>query len=471
MNNSIKESGYRHNNAAVLLADQSGSNISNLSTQSDISKIDLPIKNIDQKNLLAAANDNTLTATESKSLNGYVVQHCHSLRNLLALTKPQPYLSLSRLSLSPDNLLVTAEQRLLSIDELDEMHRYIQQQTDITVNGKRFELETLPEDTPLFYQFYCLDQKARIDDKSLGIFRNNCRVDSRAAIILTNKALMNEQVAAQTGELEKEFENVHVVDVSLLLKHRIHGIEITQRRDRNGRLILTVDASECTMKDRFSAGDSKVREYSTNSNILDIFQFVAMYHCDKVGELAKIQTYSRGCIKIDFDTELTAPIGALQCPNGFRAYVADMINWKRGTRNNELTHSLGVENGILAVTRPEHLIMAESVIPSTDVFGNYIDAVRKSFNLPHSVPAYDVQRVTPTRDGTDLLKLMCNKVEKGEVARMIARKIHYGHQLRISFDTSTSWMQKIAFPLSSTKADQSRVWGVCSWSEAHQHHK
>ena len=471
MNNSIKESGYRHDNTVVLLADQSGSNISNSSTQSDISKKDLPIKNIDQKNLLAVANDNALTAKESKSLNGYVVQHCHSLRNLLALTKPQPDLSLSRLSLSPDNLLITAEQRLLSIDELDEMHRYIQQQTDITVNGKRFELETLPEDTPLFYQFYCLDQKAYIDDKSLGIFRSNCRVDSRAAIILTNKELMNELVASQTGELEKEFENVHIVDVSLLLKHRIHGIEITQRKDRNGRLILRVDASECTLKDRFSAGDSKVREYSTHSNILDIFQFVAMYHCDKVGELAKIQNYSRGCIKIDFDTELMAPIGTLQCPNGFRAYVADMINWKRGTRNNELTHSLGVENGIVAVTRPEHPIMAESVIPSTDIFGNYIDAVRKSFNLPHSVPAYDVQRVTPTRDGTDLLKLMCNKVEKGEVARMIARKIHCGHQLRISFDTSTSWMQKIAFPLSSIKADQSRVWGVCSWSEAHQHHK
>ena len=467
MNNSIKESGYRHDNTAVLLADQSDSNISNSSTQSDISKKDLSIKNIDQKNLLAAANDNALTAKESKSLNGYVVQHCHSLRNLLALTKPQPDLSLSRLSLSPDNLLVTAEQRLLSIDELDEMHRYIQQQTDITVNGKRFELE----DTPLFYQFYCLDQKACIDDKSLGIFRGNCRVDSRAAIILTNKELMNEQVASQTGELEKEFENVHVVDVSLLLKHRIHGIEITQRKDRNGRLILRVDASECTMKDRFSAGDSKVREYSTHSNILDIFQFVAMYHCDKVGGLAKIQTYSRGCIKIDFDTELMTPIGTLQCPNGFRAYVADMINWKHGTKNNELTHSLGVENGIVAVTRPEHPVMAESVIPSTDIFGNYIDAVRKSFNLPHSVPAYNVQRVTPTRDGTDLLKLMCNKVEKGEVARMIARKIHYGHQLRISFDTNTSWMQKIAFPLSSIKADQSRVWGVCSWSEAHQHRK
>ena len=375
------------------------------------------------------------------------------------------------MSRSPDNLLVITEQRLLSIDELDEIHRYIQQQTDITVNGKRFELETLPEDTPLFYQFYCLDQKARIDDKSLGIFRGNCRVDPRPAIILTNKELMNEQVASQAGELEKEFENVHVVDVSLLLNHRIHCIEITQRKDRNNRLILRVDAGECTLEDRFSAGDSKVREYSTHNNILDIFQSVAMYHCDKVGGLAGIETKSQGCLKIDFDTQLMAPIGALQCPSGFRAYVADMINGKRSTRNNELTHSLGVENSIVAVTRPEHPIMAGSVILSSNIFRNYIDAVIKSFNPPHSVPAYDVQRVTPTRDGADLLKVVCNKVEKGEIARMIARKIHYGHQLRICFDTSTSWMQKIAFPLSSIKADQSRIWGVCSWSEAHQHHK
>ena len=68
MNNSIKESGYRHNNTAVLSADQSGSNISNSSTQSDISQKDLPIKSIDQKNLLAAENDNTLTANR--------VSHC-----------------------------------------------------------------------------------------------------------------------------------------------------------------------------------------------------------------------------------------------------------------------------------------------------------------------------------------------------------------------------------------------------------
>ena len=471
MNNPIGQSHHHHSESAVTPANQSGSSISNPGATADNQDRDLPVSHIEPMDLMVVANVSSLPVEESKSLSEYIIQHCHSLRNLSVVIKPQAVVPSSGVSLSPENLLDAAEKRLLSIDELDEMHRYIQQQTEITINGKRFEMETLPEDTPLFYQFYCFDQQACIDDKSLGIFRGNCRVDPRPAIILTNKELMNEQVASQTGELEKEFENVHVVDVSLLLKHRIHGIEITQRKDRNGRLILRVDASECTMKDIFSGGDSKVREYSTHSNILDIFQFVAMYHCDKVGELAKIQTYSRGCIKIDFDTELMAPIGTLQCPNGLRAYVADMINWKRGTRNNELTHSLGVENSIVAVTRPEHPIMAESVIPSTDIFGNYIDAVRKSFNLPHSVPAYDVQRVTPTRDGTDLLKLMCNKVEKGEVARMIARKIHYGHQLRISFDTSTSWMQKIAFPISNIKADQSRVWGVCSWSEAHQHHK
>ncbi|WP_257275779.1 hypothetical protein [Endozoicomonas sp. SESOKO4] len=63
------------------------------------------------------------------------------------MTTPQP-----EVSLLPENLLDAAEQRLLSIAELDEMQRHIRLQTNVTINGKPCELETLPDDTPLFYQ-------------------------------------------------------------------------------------------------------------------------------------------------------------------------------------------------------------------------------------------------------------------------------------------------------------------------------
>ena len=33
-----------------------------------------------------------------------------------------------------------------------------------------------------------------------------------------------------------------------------------------------------------------------------------------------------------------------------------------------------------------------------------------------------------------------------------------------TFFSTTSWLQKIAFPLKKVQADQSRVWGICSWN-------
>ena len=466
MNNPIGQSHHHHGESAITPADQSGSSISNPGATADNQDKDLPVSHVEPMDLVAVANASPLPVEESKSLSEYIIQHCHSLRNLFAVKKPQASVPSSGVSLSPENLLDAAEKRLLSIDELDEMHRYIQQQTEITINGKRFEMETLPEDTPLFYQFYCFDEQACIDDESLRIFRDNCLVEPRAAIILTNKDLMNEKVASQTRDLEREFENVHVVDVSLLLKHRIHGMEITQQKNSDGRLSLTVDGSESTLSS-VSSRPKKVWTHELRKNILEIFQFVSMYHCDKVRELAGILTKSQGCIKIDFDTKLIAPIGALKCPSGFSAFVLDNIRRRYGDGNNELKHSLRVETSLVAVTRPKHLIMAESVIPAPGIFANFSKAVRKlynrpyAYNLPYTVLSYDVKQVTPTVDAIDSLEMLC---ELG-TEDVVTDDIDFDQQLSIGFDTSTSWEQKIAFPLGSIMADQSRVWRVRSWSK------
>ncbi|USE33816.1 hypothetical protein [Endozoicomonas sp. SCSIO W0465] len=465
MNLSIGQSSLQHNESAPTSAGQSGSNFANPGALAECQKRALPVMQVKPTHSMLAAKDDTLTTKESKSLSEYIVQHCHSLRNLIAATKPQSDIPWSGISPSPENLLDAAEQRLLSRNELDTMQQYIQQQTDITINGQSFKLETLPKDTPLFYQFYCLDQdqKTEVDHVSMRIFRNNCIIEpSRPAIILIHNDLINETVHSQLRQLEEEFENVHVVDVSLLLTgwSPIYGMTITQEKVSDGRLKLMVDGRECKLANIY-LGDSKVREYMRHSDIMDILQSVAMFHCDEVHELAGIRTNGpRGCIKIDFDTELEAPIDEIKCPNGFSAFVIDRIDRNSGAGNNELTHSLGVENSLIAVTRPKHRIMAESVCPCPGgIFSNYCNAVRRSFLLPSPRPVYDVKHVTPTRDGIHSLKMLCDVAEREQ----IAGKINDDQPLSISFNTSTSWKQKIAFPLGCIKADQSRVWGVRSW--------
>ena len=460
MINSIGQNCYQQNETTVIYTDQSGLNITNPGIHADNQKQDAPVSQTEPVNSIMAPRGNALTTKPSKSLSEYIAQHCHSFRNLVAA--PQPDESLPGVSLSPENLLNAAQQRLLSVTELNKMQNYTGQQNHINVNGKRFELETLPDDTPFFYQFYCLNQKACIDDESMRIFRNNCTIEkSRPAIILINKELINDKVTEQVAQLEKEFEYVHVIDMSFLLGiYDVSGISITQSRTRDGQFYLTVNGERCTLaNESFSNGSERV--YNSNSDVLDVFQFMSMYHCDVISELAGVK--GRGCLKIDWDMELKKPLGSLKCPNGFSAFVLDRVYRKSGTSNNQLFHTLNVENSLVAVTRPRHTILAKSVCPHPrSIFRNFTIAIRKSFDQPAPLSTYyDVKQVNLTGDETNLLKMLC-KLENREE---IAGQIDTSQQLSIGFNTCSSWKQIVAIPLNGIKADQSRVRGVSSWQD------
>ncbi|MBO9483345.1 hypothetical protein [Salinisphaera sp. G21_0] len=451
----IGQSGYHHN-STVTLAGQSDANLSYSGEQRDNQKKGTPVCQAVPVTPMVAASDNALIK-QNKSLSEYIAQHCHSLRNLIAVTTPQ-----TEVSLLPENLLYTSEQRLLSIAELDEMQRHISLQTDITINGKRYKLETLPDDTPLFYQFYCRDQKASIDDESIRIFQNNCLIEqSRAAIILINNDLINKTVAAQVRQLEQTVKNVRVVDVAKLLPEGdVAGIKVTQNME--DQFYLELDARVCTLKQHYFT-DGRIRTYSSFHDIMDILQFVAMYHCDKVCELAGIKTNSRGCIKIDWDMELIAPIGTVKCPDGISTFVMDRIQRTDDAGNNELIHTLRSENSLVAVTRPQHPIMAESVCPyPASIFCQFSGAINQSFSQSLHSPDYDVKQFTIKGDGEiNSLKMLCRLKDREK----IAGNIDPAQQLSLSYNPRDSWKQKIAFPLTGIKADQSRVRGISSWQK------
>ena len=489
MNTSIKQSFNRDTKNSIVQADESSSSFSSSAVLPVVQKKDDPVRLVEPTHSMAAATDYTIATIESNSLSEYIVNYCHSFRNLAPAREPQTDTemsppnwtetessissknialqaedSFSGFSVPPENLLQEAHQRLLSIHEMDEMQHHIQQRTGIEINGKRFELETLPEDTPLFYQFYCLhkDKEVVIDDKSLSIFRKNCDIEKfRPVVILMNKELINQKLAAQIRQLKEEYENVHIVDVSLLLgyENHVHGIEITQKENSDGKFVVEVDGTRCTLPNFFSEAERhKKWEHTVGCNILDIFQFLAMYHCDKVCALAGVETNSQGCIKIDFDMELTKPIGILKCLNGLSTLVIDKF-MREPWRGNELTHYLRLENGLVAVARPKHPVMARSLHPSPgSMYWKYINAVRTSLNLPYPRPIFDVKTVTPTEDGIGLLRMLCHVACKKDVAD----SIEAGQQLTIKFDKNTSWKQLISFPLKNIKADQSRVWGTSS---------
>ena len=389
-----------------------------------------------------------------RNLSDYAC-YCHSLRNFIATPEhPQG-------SAPPEVLACEAEERILSINELDVLHQHMSQQTEITIGGIDFTLETLPENAPLFYQFYCMNNEALIDDRSIHIFNNNCAVENlRPAIILTHSSLLNIKVKQQVAELVKANKNAFSVDLKKLLPElSVDGIRIIGKTDNEGKFYLLIDSTghQSFISQQPHTGVRKIR---TLANIMDTFQCVAMFHCDKICKAAGVENNSSGCLKVDWDTQFLKRMRKRQCPSGFMTFVIDNIE-RNSASDNHLNHSLRAEMSLVAVTRPGHPIMAESLKGKRSIYINFRIAVAELFLQPHDVPAWINDEVTLIPDNLNLLEMMCSTNQRDK----IVERIDTDQPLTVSFLTTTSWLQKIAFPLEEVKADQSRAWGICSWKK------
>ena len=391
-----------------------------------------------------------------RNLSDYT-SYFHSLRNFIATPKhPQG-------STPPEFLANEAEERILSINELDLMHQHMSQQTEIIIGGIDFKLETLPENAPLFYQFYCMDNEAFIDDRSIDIFNNNCAVENlRPAIILTHSWLLNDKVQQQVAELVKANKNAFSVDLQKLLPElSVDGIRIVEQKDNKGKFCLLIDSTHhhSLISQRPRAGVRKIR---TLANIMDAFQCVTMFHCDKICEAAGVENNSSGCLKVDWDTKFLKRMRKRQCPSGFLTFVTDNIETNSTSNSgNHLNHSLRAEMSPVAVTRPGHPIMAESLGGKRSIYINFRIAVADFFLQQHDAPPWINDEVTLIPDNLKSLEIMSSTHQRDK----IVARINPDQPLTISFLTTTSWLQKISFPLEEVKADQSRAWGICSWKK------
>ena len=392
-----------------------------------------------------------------RTLSDYAA-NCQSLRNLV---KPPNY---SHVSVPPETLISEADNRRLSIKELDVMHEHMSQKSEITIGGHNFKLEKLAKDAPMFYQFYCLDDEKSIDEKSIAIFERNCDVEkSRPVIILTHSSLINKKVKSQIEMLVNKYENVFSVDLKDLLPElQIPGIRITGKKESDGHFFLHIEQTGDLSQDSIRS-----HQYAWNlrmiSDIMDTFHCMAAYHCDKISIFAGVENSGPGCLKVDWDTEFLDPIEDLKCPNGIRTFVIDSFSKRNIFSNyNHLNHILRTEMGLVAVTRPRHPVMAEALTKGDGIYGNFRIAIYHLFNQPLNSYTLNQKEFTLVPDECKLLEIVCLP----ELRSSICEKFESDKPLTINYFTTTSWLQKLAFPLKKVKADQSRVWGISSWNTA-----
>ena len=411
------------------------------------------VKQADPKALMVT--DPSSSDLMPRNLSDYAA-NCQSLRNLVNLPNN------SHVSLPPESLINEADNRRLSIKELDVMHEHMSQKTEITIEGQNFKLEKLAKDAPMFYQFYCEDDNKSIDEKSIAIFERNCDVEqSRPVIILTHSSMINKKVQSQIEKLVNKYENVFSVDLKELLPElQIPGIRITGEKDGAGDFFLHIDPTVYFSLDS-RCSDQYAWKARSNADIMDTFHCMAAYHCDKVCKFAGVENSGPGCLKLDWDTELLGPTEELQCPNGIRTFVIDSISKRyKSSNHNHLNHVLRTEMSLVAVTRPRHPVMAQALTNREDIYGGFRIAIYNLFNQPLSSYTFNQKAFTLVPDECKLLKIVCLP----ELRSSICEKIDPDKPLTINYFTTTSWLQKIAFPLKKVKADQSRVWGICSWT-------
>ena len=390
-----------------------------------------------------------------RNLSDYAA-NCQSLRNLV---KPPNY---SHVSLPPESLINEADNRRLSIKELDVMHEHMKQKTEITIGGQNFKLEKLAKDAPMFYQFYCKNDEKFIDEKSIAIFERNCDVEkSRPVIILTHSSLINKKVKSQIEMLVNKYKNVFSVDLKELLPElQIPGIRITGKKDSDGAFFLHIDPTDYFSQDS-RCPDGYAWKVRSIFQFMDVFHCMAAYHCDKICNFAGVKNSGPGCLKVDWDTAFLKPTKELQCPNGIRTFVIDSFSKRYKSSNyNHLNHVLRTEMGLVAVTRPRHPVMAEALTNREDIYGGFRIAIYKLFNQPLSSYTLNQKEFTLVPDECKLLEIVCLP----ELRSSICEKIDPDKPLTINYFTTTSWLQKIAFPLKEVQADQSRLWGISSWN-------
>lgn len=117
---------------------------------------------------------------------------------------------------------------------------------------------------------------------------------------------------------------------------------------------------------------------------------------------------------------------------------------------------------LVAVTRPRHPVMAQALTNREDIYGGFRIAIYNLFNQPLNSYTLNQKEFTLVPDECNLLKIVCLP----ELRSSICEKINPVKPLTINYFTTTSWLQKLAFPLKQVKADQSRVWGISSWNTA-----
>lgn len=252
----------------------------------------------------------------------------------------------------------------------------------IEILGQFFPVVTLPENTPLLFQWFSLNEEAKIPDSYYANLEQACKLESGREIgLLISGHRISTYDRIKFSDLTKKFTNFRLIDFDLIdtkeFNYELSEPLIREFYQKNPRF-KTIVYQHLYEKLQGGLSDFKVLTVLEQNKFYEYFDAARFFAMLMAGDLFKTSDdHPSGCIYLDLDMAIKSQLGVVKTVDGFSCYFRD-------------SGYILVENGILAVDKPRHPVLIKTLeemkkdshgyeTPAPRVYGSYRNAVHQHY--------------------------------------------------------------------------------------------
>lgn len=251
---------------------------------------------------------------------------------------------------------------------------------NVEILGQLFPVIILPDNTPILFQWFSLNEDAKIPDSYYKNLKRACELETgRQVGLLISGHRISTYDKKKFSELLKNFKNFQLIDFDLINVEEFNfhlskvSIEAYYTKNPSSR---EHDYKHLYNKLEMGLDDFRVLNVLEQHQFFQYFDAARHFSMLLAGDLFKTGDNSpSGCIYLDLDMAIASQLGAIKTADGFSCYF------------NRCGSSL-FENSLFAVDRSRHPVLMKALeemkkdcidTPAPRVFKCYKAAIYQHF--------------------------------------------------------------------------------------------
>lgn len=224
---------------------------------------------------------------------------------------------------------------------------------ELEILGQLFPIVTLPENTPLLFQWFSLNKDSKIPDTYYANLQQACELESgRKVGLLISGHRISAYDKNKFLDLIKKFQNFRLIDFDLIdteeYNYELSGCSIDEFYDKNP-LYTELSYNHLYKKLLEGFSDFRVLSVLEQHKFYEYFDAARLFSMMMGGQLFESRDDSpSGCIYLDLDMAIKSQLGRVRTIDGFSCYFKD-------------SGAVLVENSLFAVDRPRHPVLMKTL--------------------------------------------------------------------------------------------------------------